>query len=130
MVTVPQSNAEGVASAVEQFAHLKDFSNWRWDYDPATDTIYIRIGENRPAISYFLPSEPELLFRLDMSSGQLVGIDLTAFRTHFRRKHPKLAAAFFPNVISRSLAWLFYREPPVQQLVHFVENADKSPCYA
>jgi hypothetical protein len=48
----------------------------------------------RGAISYFLPTRPEVLLRIDRETGELTGIDLTDFRHYLVGVDPSFAQAW------------------------------------
>jgi len=79
LVLAPSSNFEGVRSAIEQLGLLKAEAGWTLDFDAGNDTLRFRGPRSGPAISYFMPGQPEIIFRLDAASGRLTGVDLEQF---------------------------------------------------
>lgn len=78
LVMAPATNEEGIQRALQQINRLKP--NWTVEYDRRQDTLYVRAPEHGPAIAYWWPPQPEILFRLDALTGELTGIDLTHYR--------------------------------------------------
>lgn len=85
----PATNDEGIRSAIEQFKQRK-FAGWQLEYDRAADCFYMRKPNAGPAVTYFHPAEPRLLFRLDCVTGELTGIDLADLR-FLAKDHPEFA---------------------------------------
>jgi hypothetical protein len=81
LVMAPSTNGEGVRCAVEQLHLLKTELGWTLEYSQQADTLQFRAPQQAPAISYFMPGVPEVVFRLDAASGRLTGVDLERFRS-------------------------------------------------
>jgi hypothetical protein len=64
--------------------------NWDVQYDRGTDTMYLRRDGAGPAISYLSPKVPGLVFRLDVQTGELTGIDMEQFRSVMVALMPEL----------------------------------------
>lgn len=79
LVTAPGENLEGAHRALRQLYRVRQ-PGWTIEFDPSTDTLYLRAGKHGPAITYFLPEHPQIEFRLDATSAELVGVDFTDFR--------------------------------------------------
>jgi hypothetical protein len=80
LVSAPGENLEGFNQAFHQLYRMRQ-PGWTIEYDRDSDTMYFRAPNHGPAITYFHPGCPEIEFRLDAGSGELVGVDLTNFRS-------------------------------------------------
>ena len=83
----PAENLAGVAEARHQMWKINQ-PGWTLKYDRERDTLYLRAPERRPAITYFDPEAPEMEFRLDIASGDLVGVDLVNCQAVIAKKIP------------------------------------------
>lgn len=97
LYAAPEDNADGMALARQQITSL-DPRDWTASYEKRDDAVYIRKkGHDALAISYFGVKEPLILFNLDASTGELVGVDIQHFKRHFLKKHPEGRQLFFPR---------------------------------
>jgi len=82
----PLTNEQGVA---EGRAQLKAIfrPDWEATYDWDADAVYMRRRGAGPAISYISEAAPEIVFRLDAKSGELIGVDLTDFARTLAAEH-------------------------------------------
>ena len=102
LVTAPGDNLEGVRSALEQLDRIRE-PGWTFDYDRRTDTMFLRAPHYERAVSYFLPTKPEVVFELDAASGQLVGVDIEDFWSRQAREDADLKAVMVGFVITAAL---------------------------
>lgn len=86
----PQSNIDGFRIALAQLGRLTAAPSWRVEYDATSDTLVLRIGEDRPSVSYYAPADPLFMLRLDMTNANLTGIDMMHFKSHLVKKYPAL----------------------------------------
>ena len=61
-------------------------------FDDKQDTLFIRSGEPRPAVSFDL--DGEIWLRVDPTSGDIVGLEIDDFESIFLKKHPELSKAW------------------------------------
>ena len=82
----PLTNEQGVA---EGRAQLKSIFRPEWEarYDWDADVVYMRRRGAGAAISYISEAAPEIVFRLDVQSGELTGVDLTDFAKKLAVEH-------------------------------------------
>jgi|SRR5215471_13454197 len=83
-VKAPESNEEGVRLARAQTYKLNR-PGWEVTGDRRSDTIHIRAANAGPAVSYWVPEQPHILYRLDAATGELTGIDITELHDLLRR---------------------------------------------
>jgi hypothetical protein len=102
LVTAPGDNLEGVRSAFEQIELIRE-PGWTIDYDRRTDTMFLRAPQYDRVVSYFLPSKPEIIFELDATSGQLVGVDIEDIWSRLAREDSDLRAALIGFAITTAL---------------------------
>jgi hypothetical protein len=93
MLMAPRTNIEGALRGREQLRRLRD-PDWSVEYDRERDTLYLRARDDGPAVSYFEPACPEVMYRLDLYSGELNGIDLERFRSVLVKTSPAMARLF------------------------------------
>lgn len=62
--------------------------DWIVEYDKHSDTLYMRVGEPRPATSIDLNGE--IWARVDPETGDILGFEIEAFRDVFLARHPEL----------------------------------------
>ena len=127
VVGAPVSNEEGVVKAAAQIKQgaleRSDFHVW---YSRSADTVFVRFraSERRPSISYFMPSRPEILLRLDNETGVLTGIDFTHFREVLAKQEPLFAAIGHLMKIRRLWPWSPMRVPSASRPTIAREAAD------
>jgi len=56
-------------------------------YDKDIDVLYIRFGENRPAIS--VDCDGDFWIRKVPHTGEIIGIEIDDFKVHFLKKYLK-----------------------------------------
>jgi hypothetical protein len=106
LVMAPNSNDEGVRCAVDQLHLMKTERGWKLEYTRRDDTLRFRAPNHGPAISYFMPGAPEVVFRLDAASGRLIGVDLERFRSVLVKGDKRWAAVFRQMQIARLIGRL------------------------
>jgi len=89
MDTAPLTNEDGIRKALEQMNRIIE-PTWDADYDERRDTMYLRRRAAGPALSYFSPKVAGMVFRLDVQTGELTGIDLEDFRRVMAVQIPEL----------------------------------------
>lgn len=101
--TRPLSNAQGVAQAIAQIDGLKA-SPWDVVYDRHVDTLFLRRAGAGPAVSYFHEEDPDLVFRLDPVTSELIGVDVTDLARSFVKRHPEFKVVLRHWRLSRLMA--------------------------
>jgi len=109
MRTSPMDNGSGVERAMAQLDRFGRAGGRIW-YDSKEDTLFLRATDARQAVSYFLPYQPEVVFRLDPKTGDLTGLDLTDYRRVLVKEHPEFGEVLSGLRIAR-VAALFRRLP-------------------
>ena len=71
---------------------LKNVKNFELTYHDGDDTLFIRPATARPATS--LDWEGELWVRVDVETGEVVGLEIDDFEAVFLKKYPSLAKAW------------------------------------
>lgn len=61
-------------------------------YHDDEDTLFLRSEEPSPAVSF--DCNGDVWFRVDPSSGEIVGFEIDDFETIFLKKYPELASAW------------------------------------
>lgn len=112
LVMAPATNLVGVRQAVEQL-HLLKTERWSLEYDRRSDTFHFRGPKQGPAISYFMPGLPELIFRLDAATGHLSGIDVEQFRRAVMATDPNWRSLYAQYRLTRVLS----RVPQLQSIL-------------
>lgn len=103
LVMAPANNFEGIRCAFEQIELLKAERGWKIDFDRQADTLYFRGPNQGPAISYFVPGQPEVIMRLDAASGRLTGVDLERFRAVLAKSDEGFDRLYRLYVVTRLL---------------------------
>jgi hypothetical protein len=124
MVAAPAANLDGVVRAIYQLNRVRQ-PGWTVDYDRRTDTMSLRAPGAGPAISYFLPEGPEIVFRLDAVSGQLTGIDLERIHSVLARTDPEFATIVRNYRIATALG----RLPGLRRLMRSVQRGVQSSAW-
>lgn len=62
------------------------------DYDRKSDILHIRPPKARPATSFDI--DDEVWIRIDLETGEVVGIEIDDFELVFLKKHPEVAAVW------------------------------------
>jgi hypothetical protein len=117
LVTTPGDNLEGVLSAGRQLNRLRE-PGWTIEYDGRTDTMFLRAPHHGPAISYSLPERPEILFRLDVATGELTGVDLEDFRRVLAKEIPAFSVAWRAHFVAHALE----RVPGLRRLMRVLSR--------
>jgi hypothetical protein len=71
---------------------LSKMTNIECAYYRKEDTLYIRSGAPRPAVS--LDLDGEIWLRFDPDTGDIVGLEIDDFESIFLKKHPEISKAW------------------------------------
>lgn len=71
---------------------FKNLKNITIVYDDGVDTLYVRPRLPRSATSY--DWQGEIWLRVDIETGDVVGLEIADFENVFLKKHPELAPAW------------------------------------
>lgn len=129
----PASNDEGVRSAVRQIKNGRlNGADVQVRYDRSFDTLYVRFrsSASRPSVSYFVPTIPEILLRLDMQTGELTGIEFTHLRTVLAKQDPLYAHMYHEVVRRRIRHFLRRHATPKRTLVREAADGILQHCPA
>jgi uncharacterized protein YuzE len=74
------------------FRSLQNAKTFKCVYYEDEDVLFIRPSEPRPATS--IDWEGEIWIRVDISTGEIVGLEIDDFEAVFLKKHPELAVAW------------------------------------
>jgi hypothetical protein len=89
----PLTNAEGFASAANQFVEMEFTPSWATAYDRREDVLFLRREGAGPAIAYFNEDIDDCLLYLDMESGELTGVDVMGVQKRLAKLYPQVDEA-------------------------------------
>ena len=64
------------------------------DDGPGTDNLMLLFVENRGALSIDADEDGDILIRFDVETGDVLGLEIDDFESHFLKKRPELAAGW------------------------------------
>lgn len=87
------TNKQRMAVQVQQWTQtlLEHGGRLRGEYDKAMDTYYITLGQPRPAGSVEIA---DIVLRIDLTTGDLVGIEIPHFQRVFIKQHVDVGEAW------------------------------------
>jgi uncharacterized protein YuzE len=83
---------EGTQQVRPNLATLPNVRDFVLEYDTKFDTLHLVSRSTRPAVS--VDCAGELWVRVDVSNGDIVGVEIEDFEAVFLRKHPEVAPAW------------------------------------
>lgn len=84
------------------FSTINNILKFQMLYDEERDVLFLRPDTPRPATS--VDWNGEIWLRVDIESGEVVGLEIDDFERFFLRKHPEIAAAWEQERASATLA--------------------------
>ncbi|HEY1714079.1 MAG TPA: hypothetical protein VGG07_14325 [Solirubrobacteraceae bacterium] len=81
-------NSSMAARAAEQSWRVTQ-PDWTVEYDREDDAIRIRAPGRRPAVTYFLPTLPDVELLFERETGELVGLDIVNCK-RVAKDHPEV----------------------------------------
>ena len=77
---------------LNQLLRMREMPNVECVYYGKDDTLFIRSGAPRPAVSFDLNGEVWL--RVDPDDGDIIGLEIDDFESIFLKKHPEISIAW------------------------------------
>jgi hypothetical protein len=87
-----RTNMMNIPQAPINLDTLKNIESFILVYHEDEDTLFVRPDNPRPATS--LDWNGEVWIRIDLESGEVVGLEIDDFEGFFLKKHPELALAW------------------------------------